>query len=94
MSVKVNNNVNRKPNKKKSPASSRDDWIRDIPIDSRNIYRFGASNNSSVPLYCKAHTIKKAKRNNKKPEKSTKCLIRLQELQAEKVNWTRRKEEN
>ena len=66
----VNNNFNRKQNKKKSHASSKDDRIRDITIDSRNVYIFSAANNISVPLDCKK-TIpsKRTKEKNKKPRK-------------------------
>ena len=76
----ANNSLNRKPNKTKSCASSKDDMIRDITIETKTAYKFVAANAIIAPLDCRNHTIKETKRQNEKPKNSNKYLICLQEL--------------
>ena len=63
------NNFSIKQSKTKLVAKGDGDWIRPTPIQTRNIYRFGAAKNSVVLAGRTSHTIKKVERQNKKPKK-------------------------
>ena len=65
----LRNNVRIEPNKNKPLAKSEVDWIRTTTIETRNIYRFGAANKIIVLEGTTDHTIKKVRRENKKPKK-------------------------
>ena len=71
-------NASIKPNENNKLAKVEVDWTRTTTTETGNVYRFGATKKIIVLAGQGSHTVKKLKRQDKKPRKLNTYALRLQ----------------